>query len=169
VCTASLVVATEAAGGPAAPVSSLPHPALGPLRDATRRLAESGAASAADLARRGDRPGAVAAAWRSLAQADTAAGRCALARALLQLGEPSAALEHAQRATELDPTLAEARFAMGAALEGLGRTEGARQAFRAALALRPEGDLADEARRHLGTGSEPGLRAAAHPPGGSRP
>ena len=76
-----------------------------------------------------------------------AGARAALQRAiaLAQQGDSAAALAEVTAASERDPELAEAHVLRGALLERAGRTDEAASAYRAALALEPDG----EARLHL--------------------
>src|SRR5262249_17590081 len=70
---------------------------------------------------------------------DKAAPRRALARALLALGRPRQALEHARAAAVADPKAWDGRVLMGFALVAAGQQEDAAAAFRSALARRPQG------------------------------
>src|SRR5262249_23789322 len=69
---------------------------------------------------------------------DKAAARRALARALLALGRPRQALEHARAAAVLDPKSMDGAVLMGFALVASGQPEDAAAAFRSALARRPQ-------------------------------
>jgi hypothetical protein len=166
VCAATVSVARLARGESASPPDDGPHPALAPLRVALHRIADARAADAERRAAAGDLTAANAGYWASLHAADAPRARAGLALQLAALGENAGAVEHARRGVALDPSSADALFALGVALHASGdRAEGDR-ALRASLGAQPFGQHAIEALRLL----RGGLRQApVSAPPGSRP
>lgn len=88
--------------------------------------------------RAGDHVRAEEALKRTLAlDEDHKKARINLARVLLELGEPTEALEEAEILVELEPRWGEAWRVLGNARSSLGQVEGATEAYREALVLDP--------------------------------
>lgn len=103
---------------------------------ADRECSDLQRADFAALADRWEESAARARAWLKATPGD-AAGRLALARAEIMLGQFEPAAEHCLDVLDQQPGQAEAHHLLGVALAWLGDLEHAQQSFEAALALQP--------------------------------
>ena len=90
----------------------------------------------------GDLPGAIDKLEAALRLGDDPGARMALGNARMRQDKPADAIEHFQRAAQLDPKSADALGALGQALLAAGRVEDAERPLRAAMQLRPDGGTA---------------------------